>query len=1032
MTAPKTLTLTLLLAITLPLAAPRKASACAICHAYLASLVDDKPAAKNPGSAKPKSPHAHGPSKSAPKRKKISPFISNIRQLTFAGKRTGEGYFNEDTTRMIFQSEREPDNPFYQIYTFDLKTGKTKRISPGHGKTTCAWFHPNGNTYLFASTHADPDARKKQAAEFKQRKSGTKKRYAWDYDHHYDIYAATEDRNGKLTYKNLTNVKGYDAEGSYSPNGKLVAFASNRHAYTEKLSKDDAKRFALNASHMMDIYIMNSDGSNVKRLTKSPGYDGGPFFSPDGKRICWRRFSPDGHTAEIFTMNIDGSDQKQLTQLNAMSWAPYYHPSGKYLIFSTNIHGYSNFELYIVDAQGKQKPIRVTNASGFDGLPTFQHKQKIVNFGRGPADWAHTTISWTSNRTWNKKSQVYIGRWDHHRAMLLLKQKGKTESFIGASPHGPSSLIDEKDIKTHITKLASDEFEGRGTGTKGARLATQYVADQFKKLGLQPAGDNGTYFQEFKFTGGITTGKKNKLILSQSKKSKKLLIDRDWRPVSFSKAGDIKPMPIVFAGYGISAPAGDGYEEYDSYVHLDVKDKWVLVIRAAPKKVKGAQASALQRRAPLVEKAKRARKAGAAGIIFISGPNKATRTNLVPLRNVGRLSGDPFPAISLSTKAATAIFKAAGKDLKKLHDKLDTGAQIMGFPLKEITLHASIDLKRVQHTGRNVLAKLPANTAGPAKSAIAIGGHVDHLGHGHHGGSRARKDELGKVHPGADDNASGIAAMLEIAQSLAAKKAAGKLPMKHDILFTAWSGEEMGLIGSSHFVRQYGTGKNSKLRPAFAAYLNMDMIGRYRPEKRLTVHGIASSSAFAKLIEQANAPIKLAIAPNSDNYLPSDSTSFYTRGVPFVAAFTGVHADYHTPRDTVDTVNFHGTTKVAKFMARIAEQLANFEGLPDYIATKRNATARRGPIRVFLGTIPDYAQEGIKGLRLSGVSKGGPAEKAGLVADDVVIKLAGIKIQNIYHYTNAITKLKVGKPTKIIVLRDGKKITLTITPASRN
>ena len=309
-------------------------------------------------------------------------FVSGTRQLTFSGKRAGEGYFSADGKRMIFQSERDPANPFYQIFLLDFETGDTTRVSNGTGKTTCAWLHPDGKHFLYASTHADAASPDLQAAELKDRAEGKQKRYSWDYDEHYDIYGQAIDGSGQV---NLTQSRGYDAEGSYSPDGGWIAFASNRHAYTETLTKEAQEKFDGQKSWLMDIYLMKADGSDVKRLTNVRGYDGGPFFSPDGKKICWRRFTEEEDRAEVWSMNVDGSDQKPLTHLGAMSWAPFFHPSGEYLIFTTNKHGFDNFELYLVAASGQGEPVRVTNTAGFDGLPAFQPDGK--------------KLSWTSNRT---------------------------------------------------------------------------------------------------------------------------------------------------------------------------------------------------------------------------------------------------------------------------------------------------------------------------------------------------------------------------------------------------------------------------------------------------------------------------------------------------------------------------------------------------------------------------------------------------------------------------------------------------------
>ncbi|NBB70750.1 MAG: peptidase M28, partial [Alphaproteobacteria bacterium] len=329
--------------------------------------------------------------------------ISDARQLTFEGERAGEGYFSADGKRMIFQSERADGNPFYQIYVLDLVTGDVDRISTGVGKTTCGWIHPSGDKALFASTQFDPEAEAKMQAELEFRASGETRRYSWDYDPTYEIVATDLDEGG---YTRLTDARGYDAEGAYSPDGERIVFASNRHAYAADLSADEQARLERDPAYFMDLYVMDADGTNVRRLTDAPGYDGGPFWSADGDKIVWRRFSEDGARAEVYTMNTDGTGERQITDLGVMSWAPFFHPSGEYIVFATNLQGFANFELYLVDAAGEKQPVRVTNREGFDGLATFTPDGE--------------TISWTSNATPEDQSQIFIGDWDHQAALELI------------------------------------------------------------------------------------------------------------------------------------------------------------------------------------------------------------------------------------------------------------------------------------------------------------------------------------------------------------------------------------------------------------------------------------------------------------------------------------------------------------------------------------------------------------------------------------------------------------------------------------
>ncbi len=951
--------------------------------------------------------------------------MTHIRQLTFEGRRAGEDYFSHDDSKLVFSSERQADNPFFQIYTLDMETGDTHRVSPGHGKTTCAWFTPDDRKVLFASTHDDPNALAKQKQELADRASGKQKRYSWDYDEYYEIYMRDVE-SGSLT--RLTEARGYDAEGSISPDGRLIVFSSNRHAYTETLSPKDAKAFELDKSFMLDIYIMSADGSDVRRLTNVKGYDGGPFFSPDGRRICWRRFSIEGATAEVYTMNIDGSDQRKITRMGVMSWAPYYHPSGKYLIFATNKHGFSNFELYMVDVEGRGEPVRVTYAPEFDALPSFS--------------WDGTKLTWTSRRSTKKTSQIFIADWSHEAAQRMLDpgQAATEQDMAQATPRSLSSTtkpeIRAEDARVHVVTLASERMAGRMTGTEGERLATQYVADAFKRLGLIGTGDGGTYFQQFDFTAGTSLGPRNELHISGPDQAPgQITVDKDWRPLGISNTGQFDSAEVVFAGYGIVAPKTEEFEAYDSFVQLDVTDKWVMVLRDLPEEITPERRQHLGPYGTRSAKARTVRDKGARGLILVPGPNSKFRDPLVRIRRDDIHAAISMPAISMTGKLAQRILDKADKKLKALQDELDKGQPQRGFAIAKVQIEATIDIEKVTRQGRNVLAVLRAGALidGPQPPALVIGAHIDHLGKGSSSSSLAREDEKDKIHFGADDNASGIAGLLEIAEYFADQVGTGKLKLERDVVFAAWSGEELGLLGSNHFVKQLTakSGQKDNIQASVAAYLNMDMIGRL--EEKLIVQGVGSSSIWPGEIERRNAPVGLSITVQEQaSALRTDTTAFYAKGVPILHFFTGAHGEYHSPRDTADKVNYKGLTKIARFVSLIARSLSTQAEMPDYVLMKAEMRGpSRGRSRVYLGTIPDYAGEGVRGMLLSGVTSGAPADQAGLKGGDVIVQLAGKTIENIQDYMAAISALKVGQPANIVVLREQKRVKLTITPGSR-
>ncbi|MEE3326082.1 MAG: M28 family peptidase [Myxococcota bacterium] len=941
--------------------------------------------------------------------------------MSFEGRRSGEGYFSRDGRRLIFQSEREPGNPFYQIYTLDLETGASQLVSPGVGKSTCGFFHPGGQLVLFSSTYLDPDSSKKQSEELDLRAEGTSRRYAWDYDEHYDIFSSVLDRPDDRTPKRLTREQGYDAEAAWSPNGREIVFASNRHAYASE-AEVDPDRLSKDPSYYIDLYIMDASGRNVKRLTKSEGYDGGPFFSPDGERIVWRRFSPDGKQAEIHTMKKDGTDMVQLTHLDAISWAPFYHPSGEYIIFSTNLNGFDDFELYMVDVRGESKPIRVTDKPGFDGLPVFSPNGK--------------ELVWTSNRTTSKRSQLFRAEWNDVLARSLLglpNHSGPPSRSLLPLPEDLDDRIQENDLKSHVGALTDPVTEGRLTGTAGERIASSYVARAFRSVGLKPAGDNGSYFQSFGFTAGISLGEGNHLEVLQTETGTSIqyVADKDWLPFSFSREGEVAPAEIIFAGYGIQAPASEGQRAIDDYAGMDVTGRWVLIFRYLPEELSPESRQHLHRYSSIRHKAMVAREEGARGLLVVSGPNSKVRNQLAPLKFDVSLAGTSIAALSITDALAEKLLEYSEWTLDTLQTQTDSDSNTPGFLIPGISLSANVSLERQRKTGRNVLGRLQVGPE-PSTQLVVLGAHLDHLGSG--GGSSSLADEKNRneIHPGADDNASGVAAVLEIAQQQAMLLKEGRLPANRDILFAAWSGEELGLIGSDFWTDHAANphDANARLSSRVIAYLNFDMVGRMQDS--VSIYGVGSSSVWPREIEAANVSIGLAIQTHEESSLPTDATSFYNRQVPTLAAFTGAHTDYHTPTDTAEKLDYHGLMNIAQLMSRISVSLAARSDVPDFQEGEAIARgAQRAHLRAYLGTIPDYASSEVMGVLLSGVKKGGPADEAGLRAGDIIVELAGRKIENIYDYTFAIEALKIGESNTITVDRQGESMMFTVVPGSR-
>jgi Tol biopolymer transport system component len=923
--------------------------------------------------------------------------ITNVRQLTFDGKRAGEGYFSADGKQIIFQSEREPNNPFYQIYLKNLETGDLRRISPGTGKTTCSWIHPSGKKVLFSSTHQDPKTLTKMRDEIEIRKKGTVRSYSWDFDENYDIYEMDLKTAG---YKNLTKTKGYDAESSWSPDGQWIAFSSDRHAYMGNLSDAEKAAQAKNPSALAELYIMKADGSEVKRLTSDIGYDGGPFFSNDGKKIIWRKFSADGQSAEVYTMNIDGSDVRQITRLKSLSWAPYFHPSRDYIIFASALLGHQNFELFIVRADGQGDPVRVTDFPKFDGLPVFTPD------GHG--------LAWSSQRSWDGSSQLFMAAWNDVAARKALGLPATTTTTVANVIASVPGSIPE--IKKHVEYLSSPDLEGRLTGSRGEELATQYVADQFKALGLKAYGQKNTYFTSFTYPSGVELGTKNTL-----EGETPLVLNIDWRPLVFSSSEKFETSDIVLAGYGIVSPGNENSKPLDAYAGLEVKDKWVMVFRYMPEGLSEKDKLSLTAFSDLPTKARRAKERGAKGIIYVSGPNSGTGNDLIALSKMGSDAG--ILAINVSDAVAQNWLTAKDPNLKlkDIQSQYDAGKD---YKLTlSVKLKGNVDLQHKKGQGRNVLARLQVGNY-PTASYVMVGAHIDHLGHGETSTSRADKTVQGQAHVGADDNASGVAAMIEMARLISTTPSLKEL-LKKDIVFAAWSGEELGLLGSSSFVNGF---KTDNLQGRIEAYLNLDMVGRLK--ENLYLQGVGSSQGWRSIIENSVSNAQLPVYLQEDPYLPTDVLKFYIAKVPVISAFTGSHADYHTPGDTPDKINYDGLSQIAAVYSQItARTSGNPKKLVYEKVTGGSGITTRAGFRITLGTMPDYTQsDAIKGVKLSGVISASPADRAGVKANDIVLELAGRKVSNINEYADLLRILKPGQEIDIKVKRGEDVLSLKLTP----
>lgn len=579
--------------------------------------------------------------------------------------------------------------------------------------------------------------------------------------------------------------------------------------------------------------------------------------------------------------------------------------------------------------------------------------------------------------------------------------------------------------RPHVEALAAARLEGRATGSPGAKLAADYLVDQLKKIGAAPLPGQKDFRLPFEFTAGMKDGGSTLTL-------KKAGTEQQWMGVdtvqglSFSDSTRVSG-PVVFAGYGLVVPESRAFS-YDSFATVDVKDKIVLVLRYYPEDVEQDIRTELARYAGLRYKALAARERGAKAVVVITGPRSPNAGTTVAMTFDSAVAGSGIAAASVSATVADALFsQVPDKSLSKIQEALDTGnPHITGFDIPGIELTLDVKVLREKRTDHNVVGYLPPSNGKNGvrphfKPYVIIGAHYDHLGRGTYGNSLARREEIGSVHHGADDNASGVAATLVAGAQLAATK------RDRGVALAFWSGEELGLLGSAAFVRSAPVPVDQ-----IAAYLNLDMVGRMKDNK-LALQAVGTSQVWPRLIEQTNVPIGFDVQLQNDPYLPTDVSSFNPAGVPSLSLFTGSHTDYHRPTDVASAVNYDDLDRVARFTALLAQRVANLPQPPEFVKVPRTteqAGGDRAALRVFTGTIPDYTSDE-KGLKLSGVMEGGPAAKAGLKEGDVIVEFAGRKVANIYDYMYALEGVKIGQPVKVVYMRGGKPLETTLTPEAR-
>jgi aminopeptidase YwaD len=587
----------------------------------------------------------------------------------------------------------------------------------------------------------------------------------------------------------------------------------------------------------------------------------------------------------------------------------------------------------------------------------------------------------------------------------------------------PSTAPDIEALKKHVGYLASDELEGRRPGTAGADRAADYLAEEFHRLKLGCAPEQGAtdfscrhdgkrrsgYLKEFPFIAEVVLSKNNSMGFTRDGKNNTVAIDAEWTPIGFSSNGAVAQAGLVFAGHGITAAD----LKHDDYAGIDAKGKIAVVFAGSPDG--DNPHGQFGRYADARLKAIAAKDRGAVALVVIAADEKFGNDRLAKLSYDQTAGEAGIPVAVVSRRTAAKWFGMADitqlNAMEKAKDKWAEYAQ----KLSDLTVNLSVEITRRALPAYNVVGVIEGNDPKLKREYIIVGAHYDHLGRG---GSSSLAPNSSDVHHGADDNASGTAGLLELARIFSGQR--GQL--RRSVIFIAFSAEESGLIGSKAYVNNPGAPLADTV-----AMLNMDMIGRMK-DNRLTVGGVGTSPEFRKLVESLNNGFALRLS--EDGFGPSDHSSFYAKQIPVLFFFSGTHEDYHKPSDTADKINYEGQAKVVGFVAEIARAIDRGDARPAYAVTRSQSSGRSTGFRVYLGTVPSYAESN-DGMLLDAVRDDSPAAKAGVKAGDKIVKLAGREIKNVYDYTYALGEMKPDQEYEVEVMRGGERLKMKLTPQAR-